>query len=32
MWKVGLLDLLDVPGIGNTRAERLLEALDDGNE
>jgi ERCC4-type nuclease len=29
MWKVGLLDLLDVPGIGNTRAERLLEALEE---
>jgi ERCC4-type nuclease len=29
MWKVGLLDLVEVPGIGPQRAERLIEALDD---
>ena len=29
MWTVGLSDLVEVPGIGDRRAEQLMEALDD---
>lgn len=31
VWTVGLLDLVEVPGIGAVKAERLLDALDDGS-
>lgn len=32
VWGVGLLDLMDVPGIGAGRAERLMEALEGADE
>jgi len=28
MWGVGVLDLMDVPGIGEKRAEQLIGALN----
>lgn len=30
MWSVGVVDLMEVPGIGETRAERLMEAVNGG--